>query len=164
MPPAAVYVDRSELFIGLSAKVTPSSPRNMAFAINAQNAVVSRLDPSKSGKASLLYSTYLGGQWSFDPFLVGASATSRPGIALDSSSAHLRGRPCLVRRFPHQRDQAGIPAQQQCRVWASMASSASWIPAWLRPQQLVYSTYIGGTESLFYQAVRPGDARDRRGG
>ena len=89
---------------------------NSAFAIGAENAVVSVIDPSKSGTASLFYSTYLGGSGlDLRLFGFGTFGDIAAGIALDSSNNIYVAGLATSGNFPHQRDQERLPAQYECQ-------------------------------------------------
>jgi Beta-propeller repeat len=138
--------------------VNPFQSSNLAFPINAQNVVVSRLDPSKSGKASLLYSTYLGGS-GLSIIFVGTFGDVGAGIALDSSNDIFVAGIAPSSNFPTN----GIkPAFQPTSHSAGSGANAfvtELDPSQTTPaKQLVYSTYLGGTASLFGTPIRPGDA------
>ena len=130
---------------------------NLAFGINSENAVVSRIDPAKAGKASLLYSTYLGGHGLSISFpITFAFGDIAAGVALDSSDHVYVAGVTASADFPHD----GIKPPFQANINDSLGvngfitelDTSKTTPA----SQLIYSTYFGGNGSLF--PFRPGDA------
>jgi hypothetical protein len=135
----------------------PFQSTNLASSINAENAVVARIDPAKSGDASLLYSTYLGGHGLSISFPISfAFGDLAAGVALDSSNHVYVAGVTASADFPHN----GIkpPFQNHnneglgVNAFITELDTTKTTPA----TQLIYSTYLGGSGSLI--PFRPGDA------
>jgi hypothetical protein len=107
---------------------------NTAHSSFCQNAFVSKLDPSKAGSASLVYSTYLGGSYSE----VGL------GIAVDSSgNAYVVGS-TLSTDFPTANPfQSTLKGPQDAFVTKFNALGNG----------LIYSTYLGGSSGDIANAI-----------
>src|SRR5579875_1904626 len=131
---------------------------NLGFPLGVQNAVVSEIDPSQSGAASLLYSTYLGGSGLSIPF-VGTFGDLASGIALDSSDNIYVSGVAVSSDFPTN---GSKPAYQPSSNAGGLGGANGFVtelnPSQTPSKQLVYSTYIGGAASLLTSPIRPGDA------
>ncbi|MFZ2062562.1 MAG: SBBP repeat-containing protein [Candidatus Binatus sp.] len=94
------------------------------------NAFVAKLNPSASGKASLLYSTYLGG----------SDQTYGLGIATDSSdNAYVTG-------WTESSDFPTLNAYQSTLAGGKNAFVAKLDPSASGAASLLYSTYLGGSD------------------
>ena len=110
-------------------------------ASGCQAAFVAKLNPSASGAASLLYSTYLGG----------TGSDEANGIAVDSSgNAYVTG-------GTHSTDFPTLDAFQSTCPWASSGCLDAFVaklnPAASGAASLLYSTYLGGSSTDFGQGV-----------
>jgi hypothetical protein len=131
---------------------------NNGFAIGVQNAVVSEINPSGSGAASLLYSTYLGGSGLSIPF-VGSFGDIAAGIALDSSNHIYVAGVAVSSNFPTNGTKKAYQPNSKAGGFGGANGFVSELAPGLSPaSQLVYSTYIGGAASLLGSPIRPGDA------
>ena len=107
---------------------------NKAFPNRNETAFVSVLDPSLSGSASLVYSTYLGG----------STADSGSGIALSSMGS------IYVTGSTNSADFAVTPTAFKTRFQSDAVQNAFVTvlnPALGGTAQLLYSTYLGGASA-----------------
>ncbi len=103
----------------------------------AANAFVAKLNPSVSGSASLLYSTYLGGSGDF-----GAGE----GIAVDSSgNAYVTGWTESTNFPTLNAYQSSCPPASNLEVGCFAAFVAKLNPSASGTASLLYSTYLGGS-------------------
>jgi hypothetical protein len=134
----------------------PFQSSNLAFSIGAENAVVARIDPAKSGNASLLYSTYLGGHGLSITFpITFAFGDIAAGVALDSSNHVYVAGVTASADFPTNGIKPPFQAHNKSvavNAFITELDTTQTTPA----KQLIYSTYLGGSGSLF--PFRPGDA------
>jgi hypothetical protein len=117
--------------------------------VNGSNAFVAKLNPSASGVASLLYSTYLGGD----------SADAANGIAVDSAgNAYVTGKAAST-DFPTLNAFQSAPGGAGDNAFvAKLNPSASGAAS------LLYSTYLGGSGSDgYYGDIGYGIAVDSSG-
>ncbi|MGB8682473.1 MAG: SBBP repeat-containing protein [Candidatus Binatus sp.] len=116
---------------------------NNTAASDGTNAFVAKLNPSASGTASLLYSTYLGGD----------SIDSGQGIAVDSSgNAYVTG-------YTNSNNFPTLNAFQSTGNGYFHAFVAKLDPSLSEAASLLYSTYLGG----FYNDYGQGIAVDSSG-
>ncbi|HKD66283.1 MAG TPA: SBBP repeat-containing protein [Candidatus Binataceae bacterium] len=131
---------------------------NNGFSLGVENAVVSEIDPSASGKPSLLYSTYLGGS-GLSIFLVGNFGDIGAGIALDSSNHIYVAGLAVSSNFPtNGTKKAFQPNSKAGGLGGANGFVSELDTTQAGSKQLVYSTYIGGPADLFGSPTRPGDA------
>ncbi|HXM95019.1 MAG TPA: SBBP repeat-containing protein [Candidatus Dormibacteraeota bacterium] len=122
------------------------------------NAFLSRIDTTKSGSASLIYSTYLGGN--------GANATNPAsigfgdggfGIAADSSSAAYITGVTTSTNFPTTATTAfQAPAPGAATLGTTFVSKIDTSGGKTGTASLLYSTYLGGEKSDFGLAIALG--------
>ena len=137
--------------------VNPCQSSNLSFAINAENAVISRIDPTKAGKASLLYSTYLGGHGLSISFPISfAFGDLAAGVALDSSNDVYVAGVTASADFPHNGVKPPYQASNNDSLGVNGFITELDTTKTTPPTQLIYSTYLGGSGSLI--PFRPGDA------
>lgn len=120
--------------------------------------MVSSINPSASGTASLLYSTYLGGSGLTIPF-VGSFGDIAAGIALDSSNDIYVAGVATSSDFPTDGAKPAYQPDNNAGGFGGANGFVSELNPSLSPvKQLVYSTYLGGPADLFGSPIRPGDA------
>ncbi len=130
---------------------------NNGFPLGVQNAVVSEIDPSKSGAASLIYSTYLGGS-GLSIIFVGSFGDVAAGIALDSSNHIYVSGLAVSSNFPTNGTKAAYQPNSNAAGSGANGFVTELDPTQTPAKQLVYSTYIGGPADLFGTPIRPGDS------
>lgn len=126
-----------------------------ALSGTAGNAFLSRIDTTKSGTASLIYSTYLGGN--------GANSASLGfgdggfGVAVDSSSAAYIAGVTTSTNFPTTAATAfQATAPQAVTLGTAFVAKIDTSGAKTGSASLLYSTYLGGEKSDFGLAIALG--------
>jgi hypothetical protein len=130
---------------------------NLGFPNGVQNAVVSEIDPSKSGASSLLYSTYLGGTGLST--ILGSFGDIAAGITLDGSNNIYVAGIAVSSDFPTNGAKAAFQPKSNAGLFGGANAFVSELdPTQTPAKQLIYSTYLGGPADLFGSPTRPGDA------
>jgi hypothetical protein len=101
---------------------------------NSENAFVSRIDPTKSGAASLVYSTYLGGSSNDIAFGIAVDSSGNAYITGEASSTDF---PTTASAFLQTYPGVNSLPAFVARLDTTASGSAS----------LVYSTYLGGSQN-----------------
>jgi hypothetical protein len=144
---------------GLAATAFPVTAGAFQSALSSTNgnAFVTRIDTTKSGSASLIYSTYLGGN--------GANATNPAsvgfgdggfGIAVDSTSAAYIVGVTTSTNFPTTTTAYQVTAPQAATLGTGFVSKIDTSGGKTGPASLLYSTYLGGENSDFGLAIALG--------
>jgi hypothetical protein len=129
---------------------------NQASPNTTPNGFVARFDPSKSGAASLVYSTYLGGSGcSTSPCTPGSDGDQGTGIAVDSSGDAYVGGLTYSHDFPNPNcgtfgtGNNGSPADNNNGFVAELNPTGSG---------LVYSCFVHGSDDAAVTgvAIKPG--------
>jgi len=135
---------------GTTAFPTTSGAFQSALSSTSGNAFLSRIDTTKSGNASLVYSTYLGGN--------GANATNPASvgfgdaglsIAVDSTSAAYIVGVTTSTNFPTTTTAFQASAPQAATLGTVFVSRIDTSGGKTGPASLLYSTYLGGENSDF---------------
>jgi hypothetical protein len=143
---------------GPTAFPTTSGAFQSSLSNTLGNAFLSRIDTTKSGSASLIYSTYLGGN--------GVNAT-KPGsvgfgdggfgVAVDSTSAAYIVGITTSTNFPTTATTAFQAAAPQAATLGTIfVSKIDTSGGKTGPASLLYSTYLGGENSDFGLAIALG--------
>jgi hypothetical protein len=114
----------------------PLQVSNHGAENGAQTAFVAEFDPSQTGPASLLYSSYLGG--SGGDFGSGIAVDAAGHIAVDGATASIDFP--LVYPFQAQRNGAASGAGGIYNAFVSEIDPSQTVES-----QLIYSTYLGGS-------------------
>ena len=118
---------------------TTSGAFQVAFGGGNADAFIAKLDPTKSGAASLIYSTYLGGSGDEN-----AENFPRGVLAVDNAgNAHVTG-------STNSTDFPTVNPMQANPVGGTHAYVAKLNPA---GSKLIYSTYLGGSGADFGHGI-----------
>jgi hypothetical protein len=114
--------------------VTAGAFQSANRSTSGSNAFVTRLDPTKSGVASLIYSTYLGGSGNDAGIAIAVDSAANAYVATSATSSDY---PTTATAFMQTPPVNPIPyyAGAVTRLDTSLTGSAS----------LIYSSYLGGT-------------------
>lgn len=135
---------------GTTAFPTTSGAFQSALSSTSGNAFLSRIDTTKSGSASLIYSTYLGGN--------GANATNPASVgfgdaglslAVDSTSAAYIVGVTTSTNFPTTTTAFQSSAPQAATLGTAFVSKIDTSGGKTGTASLLYSTYLGGEKSDF---------------